>query len=128
MTALLLDTGPFAMVLMDSPRLRPGVRQMMSDATALRVSAISFYEIGQKTRLGKWDEVADLVPELEGLAEASGIDVVPLTASVSLQAALLAWDHRDPFDRMIAAVAMQERVPVVSSDVAFDAVGVERIW
>lgn len=128
MTSLLLDTGPFAMVLMDSPRLRKGVRKMISEATLLKVSAISFYEIGQKTRLGKWDEVADLVPELEGLAEASGIDVVPLTASVSLRASLLDWEHRDPFDRMIAAVAMQERVTVVSQDAVFEFVGVERIW
>jgi len=36
--------------------------------------------------------------------------------------------HRDPFDRMIAAAALQERVPLVSPDVAFDTVGVERVW
>lgn len=128
MTSLLLDTGPFTMVLMDSPRLRQGVREIISEATALRVSAISFYEIGQKTRLGKWDEVADLVPELEALAEASGIDVVPLTASASLGASLLNWEHRDPFDRMIAAVALQEGVTVVSQDVVFETIGVVRVW
>ena len=116
------------MVLMDSPRLRQGVREIISEATALRVSAISFYEIGQKTRLGKWDEVADLVPELEALAEASGIDVVPLTASASLGASLLNWEHRDPFDRMIAAVALQEGVTVVSQDVVFETIGVVRVW
>ena len=38
------------------------------------------------------------------------------------------WSHRDPFDRMIAAVALQERVAVVSADVVFEAVGVERVW
>jgi PIN domain nuclease of toxin-antitoxin system len=45
-----------------------------------------------------------------------------------MKAALLDWDHRDPFDRMIAAVALQERVAVVSADAAFEAVGVERVW
>lgn len=128
MTSLLLDTGPFAMVLMDSPRLRRELRQMISEATALKVSAISFYEIGQKVRLGKWDEVADLVPELGALAEASGIDVVPLTAKTSMRASLMDWEHRDPFDRMIAAVAMLEDVAVVSQDTAFEAIGVKRVW
>jgi len=125
---LLLDTGPFAMVLMDSPRLTAAARQAISRATSVQVSAISFYEIGQKTRLGKWDEIAHLVPMLEAHAEASGIEVLPLTASVSLQASLLDWTHRDPFDRMIAAQALADGVAVVSQDVAFEAIEVERVW
>lgn len=126
--ALLLDTGPFAMVLMDSPRLTDGARQAIASANRIQVSAISFYEIGQKTRLGKWDEVGHLVPKLEVRAEASGIEVLPLTASVSLRASLLEWDHRDPSDRMIAAVALQEGAAVVSQDAVFEGVGVERVW
>ncbi len=116
------------MVLMDSPRLRARTRRALEAANSIQVSAISFYEIGQKARLGKWDEVAHLVPELEDHAKESGIEVLPLTATVSLAASQLDWPHRDPFDRMIAAVALQERVPVVSSDAAFEAAGVERVW
>lgn len=116
------------MVLLDSPRLSDTARQVIASETRVQVSAVSFYEIGQKVRIGKWDEVAHLVPKLEARADASGIEILPLGASVMLEASLLEWDHRDPFDRMIAAVAMQERVPVVSSDAAFDAVGVERVW
>jgi PIN domain nuclease of toxin-antitoxin system len=36
--------------------------------------------------------------------------------------------HRDPFDRLIAAQAIAERLPVISIDAALDAYGVERIW
>jgi PIN domain nuclease of toxin-antitoxin system len=125
---LLLDTGPFTMILMDSPRLKQDVRQRIAEANTLSVSAVSFYEIGQMTRLGKWDEVADLVPELEAFAHASGIEIVPLTAKASLRASQFDWHHCDPFDRMIAAVALQEGCPVVSPDAAFDGVGVERVW
>ena len=126
--ALLLDTGPFAMVLMDSPRLTSTARAAITSAHSVQVSAISLYEIGQKVRLGKWDEVAHVVPKLEARSETAGIEILPLTASLSLRAALLDWPHRDPFDRMIAATALQEGVPVISSDVAFAELGIERVW
>jgi PIN domain nuclease of toxin-antitoxin system len=41
----------------------------------------------------------------------------------------LDWGHRDPFDRMLVAVAMTESLPLVSKDRAFAAVpGVRVIW
>ncbi len=40
----------------------------------------------------------------------------------------LAFHHRDPFDRMIAAQALVEGIPVVSSDAIFDTYGVQRLW
>ena len=36
--------------------------------------------------------------------------------------------HKDPFDRMIAAQAIIERMPIVSIDRQFDQFGVTRIW
>ncbi|MGH7201887.1 MAG: hypothetical protein ACREJB_14870 [Planctomycetaceae bacterium] len=36
--------------------------------------------------------------------------------------------HRDPFDRLIAAQAMVEQIPLLSADPAFDAYPVHRIW
>jgi PIN domain nuclease of toxin-antitoxin system len=36
--------------------------------------------------------------------------------------------HRDPFDRVLAAQALEEEIPVVSSDRVFKAYGVKRIW
>lgn len=125
---LLLDTGPLAMVIMGSARLTDVAREAILSADRVCVSAISFYEIGQKVRIGKWPEMGPFVGELEERTAGAGVEVLPLSASVSLRAALLNWSHRDPFDRMIAAVAMQEGVAVVSSDVAFDGIGVERVW
>jgi PIN domain nuclease of toxin-antitoxin system len=36
--------------------------------------------------------------------------------------------HRDPFDRVLAAQALVERLPVVSADGHFDACGVDVRW
>ena len=128
MTSYLLDTNAFAMALTDDPRLPTYARSVMATADRLAVSVISLYEIGQKVRLGKWPEMDPHVHTLDQRASSDGYDLVPLTGAASLRAALLDWDHRDPFDRMIAAMAQQEKLPVVSSDAAFDDIGIARHW
>jgi PIN domain nuclease of toxin-antitoxin system len=45
-----------------------------------------------------------------------------------LHVATLAWHHRDPFDRLLAAQAFVEGATLVSKDASFDAYGVTRSW
>jgi PIN domain nuclease of toxin-antitoxin system len=55
-----------------------------------------------------------------------------LPLSISLAHAQLAGrlttTHRDPFDRMLAAQAMLEGLPIVSNDEALDLFGITRVW
>jgi len=127
-TSYLLDTNAFLMALTDDPRLPDRARVRMRETDRLAVSVISLCEIGLKVRLGKWPEMAAHVESLEGRASSDGYDLIPLTAAACLDASMLDWDHHDPFDRMIAAVARQETLPVISSDQAFDRIGIERHW
>jgi PIN domain nuclease of toxin-antitoxin system len=36
--------------------------------------------------------------------------------------------HRDPFDRLLVAQALTERIPVVTRDPAFAAYGIPALW
>jgi PIN domain nuclease of toxin-antitoxin system len=45
-----------------------------------------------------------------------------------VRGAALPLHHRDPFDRVIIAQSLLERMPVISVDTVFDAYGVTRIW
>jgi PIN domain nuclease of toxin-antitoxin system len=128
MSAWLLDTNAFAMLLTGDPRLPPGVRERLIEATRVAVSAISFYEIGQKVRLGRWPEMQPHVAGLAARARDDGYDVLPLTPAAALESSLMDWPHRDPFDRMIATVARHEGLALVSSDAAFDALPIARVW
>ncbi len=128
MTSLLLDTGAFAMTLTDDPRLPATVRARIEASDRVALSVISFYEIGQKVRLGKWPEMAPFAAGLLDQALSDGFDPIPLSSAAALSAALMEWDHRDPFDRMIAAVAQAEQLPIVSPDPIFDSIGAQRIW
>jgi PIN domain nuclease of toxin-antitoxin system len=128
MSAYLLDTNAFAMMLTGDPRLPPTIRERLAEATRAAVSAISFYEIGQKVRLGRWPEMQPHVAGLATRARDDGYDVLPLTPAAALEASIMDWPHRDPFDRMIATTARHEALALISSDTAFDALRIERLW
>jgi PIN domain nuclease of toxin-antitoxin system len=68
----LLDTGAFAMALTDDPCLTPAVRNRIAAADRVMLSAISFYEIGQKVRLGKWPEMEPFATALVDRAADDG--------------------------------------------------------
>ena len=128
---LLLDTHAWVWSLWDDPQLSPAAREAIGRANVVRVSPISFFEIGQKVRIGKWPEMA---PYLDGLADRlreQGGQVAPLTAEIALLASQYDWAHRDPFDRLIAATAVTLDAVLISADTMFDTLDVpnlHRIW
>jgi PIN domain nuclease of toxin-antitoxin system len=69
LTAILLDTQVWAWSLIDDPRLSRRTRDAFASADDVIVSAISFFEIAQKVRIGKWPEMTDYVDRLLPLAE-----------------------------------------------------------
>jgi PIN domain nuclease of toxin-antitoxin system len=54
--------------------------------------------------------------------------ILPIAVSHTALVATLPFHHRDPFDRLLAAQALAEGVPLVSRDPVFDAYGVHRVW
>jgi PIN domain nuclease of toxin-antitoxin system len=46
----------------------------------------------------------------------------------SFLAGSFTMNHKDPFDRLIAAQARIEKIPLLSNDAAFDQFPIERIW
>ena len=53
---------------------------------------------------------------------------VPITSEHALLAGSLSAEHRDPFDRLLAAQALVEGVPLLTADPAFSALRVETVW
>lgn len=127
MTAVLLDTHAWAWSLMGDNRLSARATAAITKAATVMVSPISFYEIGQKVRLGKWDEMAAWVDRLPEILEEQGGSIASLEPRICLAASTMPWEHRDPFDRLIAASASHYNLPLVSVDTIFDGV-VTRVW
>ncbi|WBU63586.1 type II toxin-antitoxin system VapC family toxin [Paracoccus aerodenitrificans] len=120
MTAVLLDTHAFVWSLFKSSELSASARTMMEAADAVYVAPISFYEITQKHRLGKWRELDPVIGRLLELWRSQGSEQAPYTAEIAFLAGAMHWAHRDPFDRMIAATAIGLGCPLISKDTAFD--------
>jgi PIN domain nuclease of toxin-antitoxin system len=64
---------------------------------------------------------------MEAIDEA-GYTLLSIDAETALRAGRLIGNHRDPFDRIIAAHALAMDIPVISLDPKLDQFGVRRIW
>ena len=125
MSAVLLDTHAWIWSLMDSARLGGGAKTGILDADAVHLSPISVYEVVRKARLGKWPEI---VPHLDALLNEGQTVSAPFTRAVAARAGALDWAHRDPFDRLIAATAIEMGWALISRDTEFDALDGARGW
>jgi PIN domain nuclease of toxin-antitoxin system len=126
---LLLDTHAFLWWLGDDPKLSPGARAAIADPSAkVFVSAASAWEITTKHRLGKLPGVAKLAADVAARVAAEKFRELDVTFAHAQHAGALQGSHKDPFDRLIAAQAVLERLVLVSNDGALDAFGVVRLW
>ncbi|WP_168879711.1 type II toxin-antitoxin system VapC family toxin [Rhizobium sp. P28RR-XV] len=123
---LLLDSHAVYWWTTGSNRLSDAARGLIEDkANTVLVSAVSFYELDNKMRLKK----LDLKPqELRAAVTASGLQTLAISDLHAELAASFDWDHRDPWDRILAAQTRLEHCAFVSLDVAFDMVLHERVW
>jgi PIN domain nuclease of toxin-antitoxin system len=115
MTGLLLDTHVVLWWLQGSPRVRPHWVEAVVDAdNVVSISAASVWEIEIKKRAGKLDVPFDVIE----LSEANGFELLSISAGDARLAGSLEWDHRDPFDRMLAAQSLERGMTIVTDDAA----------
>jgi len=63
------------------------------------------------------------------LARSAGVPpMLDLQLAHVVRVVHLPFRHRDPFDRLLAAQALEEELSIVSSDRVFPQYGVKRIW
>ncbi|NTW42154.1 MAG: type II toxin-antitoxin system VapC family toxin [Cellulomonadaceae bacterium] len=114
----LLDTHVVLWLLAEPETVDPTTRAALADpVNSLVVSAASAMEVATKTRLGK------LPAQYAALVQAWGQRVrdlrateLPISAQHAILAGSLTWEHRDPFDRLLAAQAIIENVTLVTRD------------
>jgi PIN domain nuclease of toxin-antitoxin system len=125
--AVLLDTHAWAWSLTGDDRLSKPAIAAIEAADTIFVSPISFFEIAQKVRLGKWPEMAAFVGQLPDLLNQQGGTVAGFDPAIAILAGMMPWAHRDPFDRLLAATCQCYSLPLVSADTIFDGI-VTRRW
>lgn len=126
---LLLDTHALLWWQTDDGRLSDCARSSIADeANQVFVSAASAWEIATKQRLGKLDDAPQAAARFAELVAADGFAHLPMTHLHCLRAGGYAVDHRDPFDRMLAAQPEIERLTLVTRDPALAWFPCSTLW
>jgi PIN domain nuclease of toxin-antitoxin system len=125
---ILLDTHT-AIWWLDAPKRlgRAGFQLIANPSSEVLISPVTPWEMAIKMNSGKMPPHILVTKFMEVLREQEFtlLQIHPLHA---IRSGLLPFHHRDPFDRLLAAQALELDVPLVSINAIFDRYGVERIW
>ena len=126
---ILLDTHTFLWFDVTPEKLSDAVRALLQEpSTVVFVSALTAWELGIKFALGKLPEAQALVQNFHlKLAQYQFIEWA-LSAADALSAAQWPANHKDPFDRALAAQCLGRQMPIASADTRLDDFGIRRIW
>jgi len=126
---LLIDTHYVLWSAISSKRMEPWAKELIGGLNnEILVSAASLYEISLKVRNGKLPEAVEFESDLIlNIENRLGYTLLPLEPESMMRAARFEDAHADPFDRMIAAQAIQNNLPILSTDPKLDAFGVRRL-
>jgi PIN domain nuclease of toxin-antitoxin system len=126
---VLLDTCTLIWATLSPSSLSREARETIADeGNTILVSAVSAWEIAVKVRLGKVPGAEKLERGYLDVVEDAGYTLLAIDTESALRAGRLVADHKDPFDRMIAAQALGLDIPVLSPDSLLDQFGVRRVW
>ena len=126
---LLLDTCTFLWLCNEPEKLsKPAVSALEQKSSERSLSFGSVWEIVLKYRTGKIPLPDAPQKWIEEQAEIQDIRFQDLNRSVLYRSGELAADHRDPFDRILAAESLVHGLTVLSPDAFFRRLGCEVIW
>ena len=126
---VLLDTCTIIWATLSPSSLSRQARETIADeSNMVLVSAASAWEIVTKVRAGRLPGVEKLERDYLDVMEDAGYTQLAIDTGSALRAGRLVAEHRDPFDRMIAAQALALDFVVLSPDSQLDQFGVRRMW
>ena len=125
---IVLDTSALLYWTLDPAELTLNAEKAIANADKVVVSSISVWEIALKVKHGKLIlplTMVDYIGRLNRLAE---LEILPVDVQTWLDNVELDWDHRDPADRTIVALATRLECPLISSDNIITSYYPKTIW
>ena len=123
----LLDTHTLIWFLENDPRLPSPTRTQIETTPTVFVSIVSLWEIAIKANIGKLTLSFPFNTIAPNLITA-GITQLPITFKDLEVYLSLPLHHRDPFDRLLIAQAIEYSLIFVSQDTQMDAYSIQRLW
>lgn len=126
---LLLDTHVFLWFITGDSRLSSDARSLIEDmANDKFVSIASLWEIAIKFSLGKLTLSDDFDVLFPNQLNINGFEQLAVETNHLYEIVKMPFHHRDPFDRLLVAQAISEKMSIISIDSAFDNYSVIRLW
>ena len=114
--AILLDTHTLLWLVSTPDQVSASAREQIADsAREVVVSAVSAWEVAIKTRLGRIDG-EPLLSAWPDITAAMVVSELAIEAADAILAGRLAWNHNDPFDRMLVAQAARRGLTIATRD------------
>jgi len=123
---VLTDTHTLVWALSDPETLGAGARAALA-ASPFTASVANFWELALKSRK-TGALVADPLPWWEKYVVRPGIRALAIRTSHIRALAGLPHLHKDPFDRILVAQALAERLTLATKDALLARYGVPRVW
>lgn len=124
---VLIDTHVFLWGIQDETKLSPRVQSLLP-AADLWISVASLWEIITKVQMGKLALPSPVGDYLVAKLTANGVSVLPLVLDHVKRLEGIPLHHRDPFDRILIAQSLEEKLPLVTADPVFDRYPIDVIW
>jgi PIN domain nuclease of toxin-antitoxin system len=124
----LLDTHTFLWAIADDKRLSRRAQKIFTGPNDLWLSVASVWEILIKVQAGKLPLPQPTGPYLVKQAAENRVEVLPISLDHVLRIEELTMQHRDPFDRILIAQSIEEKLPLVTADPQFERYSIELIW
>jgi PIN domain nuclease of toxin-antitoxin system len=124
---VLLDTHTLLWALTDESKLSERVRKLLPKAETW-FSVASLWEIVIKAQIGKRPLPRPTGPFVISKLALNGVQILQVTPDHVLRIESLPDYHRDPFDRMLIAQSLEEKLPLVTADRVFARYPVQVIW
>lgn len=129
---ILIDTHTFIWFTSGDKKLsNKGIKIINDINNEVLISIVSLWEIAIKSSLGKL-KINGRFEDTELYLASNNINILPITLNHLIQVNNLPFENRDPFDRMICAQAICEKMNLISIDTVFDkyfqSQSIKRIW
>ena len=126
---VLLDTHAFLWLITDEGRLSENAREtFLNTENSLFFSAASLWEICIKKSLGKLSLKDGWFQTIQKEMEINTIQWLPIEMTHCAEVTELPYHHRDPFDRMLIAQAIVEKMKLLSRDSRLSGYAIELLW
>jgi PIN domain nuclease of toxin-antitoxin system len=124
----LLDTHAFLWAISGDEKLSQRAGRIFTSPSDLWLSIASIWEILVKVQVGKIQLPIPAGPYILKKMVENKIETLPVSLDHVLRIESLPLLHSDPFDRMLIAQSLEEKLPLVTADRVFAAYQVDVIW